>query len=97
MGPSNYHKLENLMSPLNDALAALRQEKANLGGQLARVHKAIVALTGAPAKKTKKKAIIIKKTIAKQKRKPMSAEAKKALSARMKKYWAARRKAAGRQ
>ncbi|GEM_PF-3553378 len=83
------------MSPLNDALAALRQEKANLGGQLTRVNKAIDALTDAPAKKTKKKAIK-KKTIAQQKRKPMSAEAKKALSARMTKYWAARRKAAGR-
>lgn len=78
------------MTPLNDALAALRQEKANLESQLTRVNKAIYALTDEPTKKA------TKKVATKKKRKPMSPKAKKALSARMKKYWAARRKMAKR-
>ena len=78
------------MTPLNDALVALRQEQAHLKRLLARVNTAIDALTDAPAKKTKK-------TVATKKRKPMSAAAKKAVSVRMKRYWAAKRTAAGRK
>ena len=79
------------MTPLNDALAALRQEQAHLKRLLARVNTAIDALTDAPAKKTKKK-VARNKKVATKKRKPMSAAAKKAVSVRMKQYWAGRKK-----
>ena len=85
------------MSQLGTILASLKQEKANLEGQLSRISAAINALAGvsrAPKKKaTKKKA---KKTVAAQSgRKPMTAAQKKLVSARMKAYWAKRKKAKG--
>ena len=85
------------MSQLGTILASLKQEKANLEGQLSRISAAINALAGvsrAPKKKaTKKKAT---KTVAAQSgRKPMTAAQKKLVSARMKAYWAKRKKAKG--
>ena len=84
------------MSPLGTILASLRQEKANLAGQVSRISAAIDALGGvsrAPKKKARKR-IGKEKTTKKaaRKRKPMTAAQKKLVSARMKKYWAARRK-----
>ncbi len=75
------------MSPLSNVLVSLRKEQAQLERLLARVNRAIDALTDAPAKK--------KKIATKKKRKPMSAAARKAVSDRMKQYWAA--KTAGRK
>ena len=76
------------MTPLTNVLVSLRKEHAQLERLLARVNRAIDALTDAPAKK--------KKVATKKKRKPMSAAAKKAVSDRMKQYWAAK-KTAGRK
>ncbi len=76
------------MSPLTNVLVSLRKEQAHLERLLARVNRAIDALTDAPAKK--------KKIATKKKRKPMSAAARKAVSDRMKQYWAAK-KTAGRK
>ncbi len=70
------------MSPLTNVLVSLRQEQAQLERLLARVNRAIDALTDAPAKK--------KKIATTKKRKPMSAAARKAVSDRMKQYWAAK-------
>ena len=75
------------MSPLTNVLVSLRKEQAQLERLLARVNRAIDALTDAPAKK---------KVATKKKRKPMSAAAKKAVSEKLKKYWAAK-KTAGRK
>ncbi len=79
------------MKPLTNVLVSLRKEQAQLERLLARVNRAIDALTDAPAKKkvatTKRKP---------KKRKPMSAAARKAVSDRMKQYWAAK-KTAGRK
>lgn len=74
------------MTPLNTALAALRQEKAQLERMLGRVNSAIEALTDEPStsRATKKRR--------KRKRKPMSAAAKLAVSERMREYWASRKK-----
>ena len=80
------------MTPLDNALDTLRMEQANLASLLARVNRAIDALTDAPAKKeaaTKKRRM---SAATKKKRKPMSAATKKAVSDRMKQYWAARKK-----
>ena len=71
------------MSPLSNVLVSLRKEQAHLERLLARVNRAIDALTDAPAKK--------KKIATKKKRKPMSAAAKKAVSEKLKKYWAAKK------
>ena len=85
------------MSQLGTILASLKQEKANLEGQLSRISAAINALAGvsrAPKKKaTKKKATKI--VAAQSVRKPMTAAQKKLVSARMKAYWAKRKKAKG--
>ena len=89
------HLVRRNWAAIDSVAKRLIEAKTLSGEDLAKYLIELDALTDAPAKKTKKKAIK-KKTIAKQKRKPMSAEAKKALSARMTKYWAARRKAAGR-
>ncbi len=70
------------MSPLTNVLVSLRKEQAQLERLLARVNRAIDALTDAPAKK---------KIATKKKRKPMSAAAKKAVSEKLKKYWAAKK------
>ena len=70
------------MSPLTNVLVSLRKEQAHLEHLLARVNRAIDALTDAPAKK---------KVATKKKRKPMSAAAKKAVSEKLKKYWAAKK------
>ncbi len=70
------------MSPLTNVLVSLRKEQAQLERLLARVNRAIDALTDAPAKK---------KVATKKKRKPMSAAAKKAVSEKLKKYWAAKK------
>ncbi len=83
------------MTPLNNALVALRKEQTHLERLLARVNNAIDALTDEPGKKkvvTRKKVAKKKKVATKKKRKPMSAAAKKAVSDRMKQYWAARKK-----
>ena len=76
------------MSSLSNVLVSLRKEQAHLERLLARVNRAIDALTDAPAKK--------KKIATKKKRKPMSAAARKAVSEKLKKYWAAK-KTAGRK
>ena len=76
------------MSPLSNVLVSLRKEQAHLERLLARVNRAIDALTDAPAKK--------KKIATKKKRKPMSAATRKAVSDRMKQYWATK-KTAGRK
>ncbi len=74
------------MSPLTNVLVSLRKEQAHLERLLARVNRAIDALTDAPAKKKK----IATKKRKPKKRKPMSAAARKAVSDRMKQYWAAK-------
>ncbi len=74
------------MSPLSNVLVSLRKEQAQLKRLLARVNRAIDALTDVPGKK--------KKIATKKKRKPMSAAARKAVSDRMKQYWAAKKSAA---
>ena len=80
------------MSQLGTILASLKQEKANLEGQLSRISAAINALAGV-SRAPKKKAT---KTVAAQSgRKPMTAAQKKLVSARMKAYWAKRKKAKG--
>ena len=80
------------MSPLTNVLVSLRKEQAQLERLLARVNRAIVALTDAPAKKE----VATTKKRKRKKRKPMSAAARKAVSDRMKQYWAAK-KTAGRK
>ncbi len=68
------------MKPLTNILVSLRKEQAHLERLLARVNRAIDALTDAP-----------KKIATKKKRKPMSAASRKAVSDRMKQYWAAKK------
>ena len=83
------------MSQVRTILASLKQEKANLDGQVSRLSAAIDALAGvsrAPKKKGRKKAVRKAAKTAPKKRKPMTAAHKKLVSARMKEYWAARRK-----
>ena len=72
------------MTPLTNVVASLRKEPANLERQLARVNRAIDALTDAPAKKKK---------VATKKRR-VSAATKKAVSDKMKQYWASKKAAA---
>ncbi len=72
------------MKPLTNILVSLRKEQAHLERLLARVNRAIDALTDAPAKKK----------VATKKRKPMSAATRKAVSDRLKQYWAAKKSAA---
>ncbi len=79
---------DSLMKLLTNVLVSLREEQAHLERLLARVNRAIDALTDAPAKK--------KKIATKKKRKPMSAAARKAVSEKLKQYWAAK-KTAGRK
>ncbi len=78
------------MSPLSNVLVSLRKEQAHLERLLARVNRAIDALTDAPAKKKK----IATKKLKPKKRKPMSAAARKAVSEKLKQYWAAKKSAA---
>ncbi len=73
------------MTPLTNVVISLRKEQAHLERQLARVNRAIDALTDAPAK-TKK--------IATKKKRRVSAATKKAVSDKMKQYWAAKKAAA---
>ncbi len=77
---------DSLMKLLTNVLVSLRKEQAHLDRLLARVNRAIDALTDAPAKKK----------VATKKRKPMSAAARKAVSEKLKQYWAAK-KTAGRK
>ena len=72
------------MTPLTNVLVSLRKEQARLERLLARVNRAIDALTDAPAKKK----------VATKKRR-MSAASNKAVSDSMTPYWAAK-KSAGR-
>ena len=92
------------MSQFGNILASLKQEKANLEGQVSRVSAAINALAvgSAPKKKSKKKAVkkaaqqkATNKAAAQSGRKPITAAQKKLVSARMKAYWAKRKKAKG--
>ena len=76
------------MKLLTNVLVSLRKEQAQLDRLLARVNRAIDALTDAPATK--------KKIATKKKRKPMSAATRKAVSLKLKQYWAAK-KTAGRK
>ncbi len=76
------------MKALTNVLVSLRKEQAHMERLLARVNRAIDALTDAPGKK--------KKIATKKKRKPMSAATRKAVSDRLKQYWAAK-KTAGRK
>ncbi len=71
------------MTPLNNVVVSLREEQAHLERQLARVNRAIDALTDAPAKKA----------VATKKRR-MSAATRKAVSLKLKQYWAAKKSAA---
>ncbi len=73
------------MKLLTNVLVSLRKEQAHLERLLARVNRAIDALTDVPAKK---------KVATKKRRR--SAASKKAASDSMKQYWAAK-KAAGRK
>ncbi len=73
------------MTPLTNVLVSLRKEQANLERQLARVNRAIDALTDAPAKKKK---------IATKKKRKVSAATKKAVSDKLKQYWASKKAAA---
>ncbi len=68
------------MKPLTNVLVSLRKEQSHLERLLARVNRAIDALTDAP-----------KKIATKKKRKPMSAAARKAVSEKLKQYWAAKK------
>ncbi len=72
------------MSPLTNVLVSLRKEQAHLERQLARVNRAIDALTDAPAKKK----------IATKKKRRVSAATKKAVSDKLKQYWASKKAAA---
>ena len=76
------------MKLLTNVVVSLRKEQAQLERLLARVNRAIDALTDAPATK--------KKIATRKKRKPMSAAARKAVSVKLKQYWAAK-KTAGRK
>ena len=73
------------MTPLTNVFVSLRKEQAHLERLLARVNRAIDALTYAPAKKKK---------IATKKKRRMSAASKKAVSDSLKQYWAAKKTAA---
>ena len=75
------------MTPLTNVVVSLRKEQADLKRQLARVNRAINALTDAPAKKRK---------IATKKKRRVSAATRKAVSDKLKQYWASK-KAAGRK
>ena len=75
------------MKPLTNVVVSLRKEQAQLERLLARVNRAIDALTDAPAKKKK---------IATKKKRRVSAATRKAVSDKLKQYWAAK-KAAGRK
>ncbi len=73
------------MPPLTNVLVSLRKEQAHLERMLARVNRAIDALTDAPAKKKK---------IATKKKRRVSAATKKAVSDKLKQYWASKKAAA---
>ncbi len=73
------------MSPLTNVLVSLRKEQAQLERLLARVNRAIDALTDAPAKKKK---------IATKKKRRVSAATRKAVSDKLKQYWASKKSAA---
>ncbi len=73
------------MSSLSNVLVSLRKEQAHLERLLARVNRAIDALTDAPAKKKK---------IATKKKRRVSAATRKAVSEKLKQYWAAKKSAA---
>ena len=79
------------MTPLTNVVISLRKEQADLERQLARVNRAIDALTDAPAKKNKNKN---KKKIATKKKRRVSAATRKAVSDKLKQYWAAKKAAA---
>ena len=73
------------MKPLTNVLVSLRKEQAHLERLLARVNRAIDALTDAPAKKKK---------VATKKKRRVSAATKKAVSDKLKQYWASKKAAA---
>jgi len=73
------------MTPLTNVVVSLRKEQADLERQLARVNRAIDALTDAPAKKKK---------IATKKKRRVSAATRKAVSDKLKQYWASKKAAA---
>ncbi len=72
------------MTPLTNVVVSLRKEQADLERQLARVNRAIDALTDTPAKKKK---------IATKKKRRVSAATRKAVSDKLKQYWAAKKAA----
>ncbi len=73
------------MPPLTNVVVSLRKEQAHLEHLLARVNRAIDALTDAPAKKKK---------IATKKKRRVSAATRKAVSDKLKQYWASKKAAA---
>ena len=77
------------MTPLTNVVISLRKEQAHLERQLARVNRAIDALTDAPAKKKNNK-----KKIATKKKRRVSAATRKAVSDKLKQYWATKKAAA---
>jgi len=74
------------MTPLTSVVASLHKEQAHLERLLARVNRAIDALTDAPAKKKKK--------VATKKKRRVSAATRKAVSDKLKQYWATKKAAA---
>jgi len=76
------------MKLLTNVLVSLREEQAQLERLLARVNRAIDALTDVPAKKK-----VATRKRKRKKRKPMSAAARKAVSEKLKQYWAAKKTA----
>ncbi len=75
------------MKPLTNVLVSLRKEQTHLERLLARVNRAIDALTDAPVKKK-----VAKKAATKKRR--VSAATKKAVSDKLKQYWASKKSAA---
>ncbi len=73
---------------MQDVIALLSTQRAELLDSIARIDAAIAALGGEPGRSAAKSAP------AGRRRRPMSEDAKKAASERMKNYWAERRKQA---
>ena len=76
---------------MKDVIAVLKEQRADLLDNVARIDAAIAALGGV---KSGRAAASGTSERAPRKRRKMSADAKKAVSERMKNYWAERRKQA---
>ena len=76
---------------MKDVIAVLKEQRAELLNNVARIDAAIAALGGVKAGRGAAVGAVER---APRKRRKMSADAKKAVSERMKNYWAERRKQA---